>query len=76
MRGAVEITDHLKAKLPRRVADKMLIAGYTDNGGTIVVFFKLHVSPAYVLTHKLVTFSYSDDFPTELDIARLCIECP
>lgn len=56
----------LRNLLPRRVADRLQFAVRQDD--TMYIWWYDVAQPIY--------FSYSDDFPTELDIARLCVECP
>jgi len=61
---------------PRQIADKVIVVGRSGDGFSINVWLKIGVDEHLVLIPKLVVFDYSEDFPTELDIARLCVECP
>jgi hypothetical protein len=65
------LTGRTSAVLPRQVRDKLILVAEQRNTRQIYVWFRTSSS-----TVRHVAFDFSDDFPTELDIARLCIECP
>ena len=57
----------VRDRVPARVADKLVVAvRYNDE---ILVLMKGRVN-------NPIVFALTDDFPTELDVARLCVECP
>lgn len=56
----------VRERAPRLVADRVEFV-YKDDSGSFHIFWS---------NKTVTTLSYSDKFPTELDIARLCVECP
>ena len=61
-------TKYVRDRVPARVARSLQFVAVVPQAEKVVVWWYAHKTP--------IELPYSEDFPTELDVARLCVECP